>query len=186
MPAVGCPSWRDAMSKYSLVAVVLVTLTASSIAQDADWKVGLARVKVTPEQPVFMSGYASRNKPYESIHDDLFVKALVLEDAKGTRAALVTSDLIGFTAAVGNPIRQPIEKETGIAAKSVWLNSSHTHTGPELSLDPKPEGGRSASDTERTIAYTKQVQDRVVQAVKEAAGKLQPAKLAFGAGVVHF
>jgi hypothetical protein len=175
------------MHKSTLFGLTALLITASAaLAQDAEWKIGLARVKVTPEQPVFMSGYASRNKPFESVHDDLFVKSLVLEDRAGTRAVLVTSDLIGFTAAVAGPIRDRIAKETGVPPTSVLLNSSHTHTGPDLSLDPKPETGRTASDVERTIAYTRQLQDRVVQAAKEAAGKLQRAKLSWGVGVVHF
>lgn len=174
------------MGKHALIALAIAAAATNALAQDADWKVGLARVKVTPEQPVFMSGYASRNKPFESVHDELLVKALVIEDAAGARAALVGADLLGFSADVGNPIRERIAKETGIPASSVLLNASHTHTGPELSLSLPAEGGRSASDVERTIAYTKLVQDRVVAVVKEAAGKLQPAKLSWGAGVVHF
>ena len=172
--------------RNTMFALFGLAIFSTAAAQEADWKVGLARVKVTPEQPVFMAGYASRNKPYESVRDDLYAKAMVIEDVAGTRAVLVTSDLIGFTAAVGDPIRERIAKETGIPAASVLLNASHTHTGPELSLDPKPEGNRALADVERTIAYTKQVQDRVVQVVKEAAARLAPAKLAWGVGVVHF
>src|SRR5438270_12727553 len=87
--------------------------------QEPDWKIGLARVKITPPQPVYMAGYASRNKPYESIHDDLYVKALVIEDKSGNRAALVTSDLIGFTAEISKSILERIAKKTGISAKAV-------------------------------------------------------------------
>src|SRR6266487_4074257 len=31
---------------------------------DAEWKVGLAQVKITPERPVPMAGYAARTKPF--------------------------------------------------------------------------------------------------------------------------
>ena len=144
-----------------LCACSFLTLPLPALAQEAEWKVGLARVKVTPQQPVFMSGYASRNKPFEGVHDDLFAKALVLEDAAGTRAVLVTTDLIGFSAAIGNPIRERIAKETGIAATSVLLNSSHTHTGPDA--EPRSEAAKAAArwpTSERTVAYTKQVQDK--------------------------
>src|SRR5687767_9110668 len=79
-------------------ALLLVLGTGPVVAQEVPWKVGLARVKITPEQPVWMAGYASRNKPFESVHDELFAKALVLVDARGTRAALVTTDLIGLSA----------------------------------------------------------------------------------------
>jgi Neutral/alkaline non-lysosomal ceramidase, N-terminal len=159
---------------------------ANASAQESEWKIGLARVKITPQQPIFMAGYASRNKPFESVHDDLYAKAIVLEDAAGTRAALVTSDLIGFTAEISNPIRQRIAERTGIPATAVLINSSHTHTGPTVTLDPTPRENRSSADSERTVAYTKNLQDQVVQLVADAASKLQPAKLSWGVGVVHF
>jgi neutral ceramidase len=175
-----------------IVQHLAITFLLSSLAlspaeaQDSAWKVGLARVKITPPQPVFMAGYASRNKPYEQIHDDLFAKALVLEDKAGTRGVLITTDLIGFPAEIATPIRQRISDKTGIAAGSVIINSSHTHTGPTLNLDPAPREGRAIADAERTAAYTKDLCDKIVQLATEADDKLQPAKLSWGTGVVHF
>jgi hypothetical protein len=182
--------WR-ASSAFSAPSAVLSALflfvVASPLAsQDTDWKVGLAQIKITPEQPVWMAGYASRNKPFESVHDELFAKAMVLVDARGTRAALVTTDLIGLSREIADPIRRRIEEQTGIPATSVLLSSSHTHTGPTLSLDPEPREGRSLADTERTVAYTKVVQDKLVQVVADAAKDPQPASLSWGVGVVHF
>ena len=86
---------------------------------DAEWKVGLAHVKITPEQPVVMSGYSSRTKPFEKVAQDLYVKAMALEDQEGHRAVLVTADLIGFPAAVAEPICERIEKKIGLSIKAV-------------------------------------------------------------------
>src|SRR6516225_1966155 len=41
----------------------LVSGPAVAAGADVEWKAGLAQTKVTPEQPVAMSGYASRTKP---------------------------------------------------------------------------------------------------------------------------
>jgi neutral/alkaline ceramidase-like enzyme len=155
-------------------------------AQESDWKIGLARVKITPPQPVFMAGYAARNKPYEQVHDDLFAKALVLEDKAGAHGVLITTDLIGFPAEIATPIRQRIAEKTGVSATAVIINSSHTHTGPTLNLDPAPREGRSAADAERTAAYTKDLADKIVQIAAQANEMKQPAKLSWGTGVVHF
>ena len=169
----------------ALFSFVLIT-AAELPGQEPSWQVGLARVKITPQQPVFMAGYASRDRPFASVHDDLFAKAMVLADAGGTRAALVTTDLIGLAAEVADPIRRRIEEQTGIPATSVILSSSHTHTGPTLSLNAVPRDGRSLADTERTVAYTKELQDKLVQVVADAAKELSPARLSWGVGVVHF
>ena len=168
------------------IALPFFAEALSAADEMADWKIGLARAKITPDQPVFMAGYASRNKPYESIHDELEAKVLVLADSGDAKAVLVTTDLIGFSADIANPMRQRIAEATGIPPSAVLINSSHTHTGPTLTLDPTPRDGRSLADSERTVAYTKGVQDKIVAAAKEASAALVPAKLSWGGGVVHF
>ena len=60
------------------------------------WKVGIARGIITPEEPIWLAGYASRNHPSEGTLVDLWVKVLAIEDAKGKKAVLITSDLLGF------------------------------------------------------------------------------------------
>src|ERR1700757_2653134 len=80
-------------------------------AAEPEWRIGLARIKITPEQPVFLAGYASRNKPFERVESDLYAKALALEDRDGKRAVLVTTDLIGLPAAVAEPICERLHQK---------------------------------------------------------------------------
>src|SRR5262245_14769188 len=142
--------------------VLAFSALSSVCAQETDWKVGMARVKITPPQPVHMAGYAARNKPYESVHDDLFAKVLVLEDKSGTRGVLVTTDLIGFSAQIATPLRERVAAKTKTTADSVLVSSSHTHTGPTLSLDRTPPEVKSPADAERTAAYTSELCDKIV------------------------
>ena len=61
-------------------AALLVWNAPSATAGPPDWKVGLASVKITPTEPVRMSGYASRTQPSQGVALDLYAKALALED----------------------------------------------------------------------------------------------------------
>lgn len=61
-------------------------------AQPAVWKAGTARVKITPESPLWMAGYGGRDHVAEGTTSDLWAKVLVLEDAKARRVALITLD----------------------------------------------------------------------------------------------
>ncbi len=170
----------------AVVGLALVVLALPGAAQEEpEWKVGLAQVKVTPPWPVFLAGY-NRSQPFERVESDLYVKALVLEDRQGQRGVLVTSDLLGFPAAVAEPICERISAATGMKRAQILLNASHTHTGPALSLDPTPRDGRAAGDAQRTAEYTRQLQDRVVETVVKANERLEPAKLSWGSGVAHF
>src|SRR5438445_3469730 len=101
---------KAALSCFLLFIGASPGLVAGEKAQ-TDWKVGFAEIKITPEQPLLMSGYAGRTKPFEKVAGDLYVKAMVLEDRDGRRAALVTSDLLGFPAAVAEPICEAIDKK---------------------------------------------------------------------------
>jgi hypothetical protein len=155
-------------------------------AAEADWKVGLARVKITPERPVFLAGYASRNKPYDGVASDLYAKALALEDADGHVAVLVTTDLIGLTTPVAEPVCERLARQAGLKREQILLSSSHIHTGPALSLDPTPREGRAAGDAQRTVEYTRQLQDRLVEVVEQALARREPARLSWGTGVANF
>jgi len=173
---------------FGLLAVWLAVPAAR--AADAEWKVGLAQVKITPERPVFLAGYASRNKPFTKVEADIYAKALALEDNQGRRAVLVTSDLVGFPAAVAEPICQRLRDKAGLKREQILLNSSHTHTGPILLLHAPAKDTDSdrltAGELERNVEYTRQLQDKIVEVVQQATSRMEPAKLSWGAGVCPF
>lgn len=158
---------------------------ASARAEDAPWKVGLARVKITPDEPVRMSGYSSRTGLSQGVALDLYAKALAIEDPQGNRGVIVTSDLIGFDAEFAEPTCRRISEMTGLSPERILLNSSHTHTGPTLGLDEKslelPPGQAQA-----TVRFTRLLQDRLVKVVTQSLEDLRPATLSWGTGVAAF
>jgi hypothetical protein len=166
--------------------ISLCLLVSTAPAAEPEWKVGLAQVKITPERPMRMAGYAARTKPFEKVASDLYVKALVLEDREGHRGVLVTSDLIGFSAAVAEPICERLQKKIGLKREQILLNSSHTHAGPQLGLKVRPTSPQDADEAIRVVEYTRDLQDKVVEVVEKAAQRLGPARLSWGSGVVHF
>lgn len=170
----------------SIGFLILWTALPMAQAADAEWKVGLAQVKITPERPVFLAGYASRNKPFTKVEADLFAKALALEDNQGHRVVLVTTDLVGISAAVAEPICERLREKTGLKREQILLNSSHTHTGPMLLLHASESDGKTAGEMERNVEYTRQLQDKIVAMVQQATAKLEPAKLSWGVGVCPF
>jgi hypothetical protein len=173
-------------SKWLRFLASLLLTAAPARSADPEWKVGLARVDITPSQPVFLAGYASRNRPYERIETRLYAKALALEDANRYRAVLVTTDLIGLPAAVSEPICERVHVKTGLHREQILLNSSHIHSGPALNLDPSARDQQSAGDAERTAVFTRQLQDKIVSLIEQSLEHLEPARLSWGTGVAPF
>src|SRR5712691_6317213 len=108
------------MTKHILKSIALLGLLSLLLANnplpaaEPEWKIGLARVKITPEQPLYLAGYASRTRPFEKVTADLYAKALALEDREGHLGVLVTTDLIGLAAAVAEPVCERITAKTGL------------------------------------------------------------------------
>jgi neutral ceramidase len=181
------PFDRSALRGLAIFALWAIATPVGKAADgDPEWKVGLARVKITPQQPVFLAGYASRNHPYEKVTADLYAKAMALEDRDGRLAVLVTTDLIGLPAAIAEPICARLAATTGLKREQILLSSSHIHTGPTLSLKADAGDGKSPGDAQRTVAYTRWLQDRLVEVAREAIKSRTPARLAWGAGVANF
>src|SRR5262245_59032796 len=93
--------------------LALAAMTGSAAAQSTEtaWKAGVASVVISPEGPIWMAGYAARNKPSEGKVQDLFAKALALDDSSGGRLVIVTMDLIGMTRAIRDAVEKQASEE---------------------------------------------------------------------------
>lgn len=177
---------RPVLRLLALALVSQLVLGRPAGAAEPDWKVGLAHVKITPERPVMMSGYASRTRPFDKVTADLYAKALALEDSAGHLAVLVTTDLLGLQAAVAEPVCERLAAQAGLKREQILLGASHTHTGPALGFGQQLSDTVDAGDAQRTAEYTRWLQDRLVEVVRQALAKREPARLSFGTGVATF
>ena len=72
------------MTARLFLALALVLLAAFNIsAADETWKAGVAKASITPDQFMWMAGYANRDKPATGKATDLWAKALAIEDPAG-------------------------------------------------------------------------------------------------------
>ena len=158
----------------------------SGLACAAEWRAGAARVDITPEEPIWMSGYASRNKPSEGVLQRLHARALVLEDRRGEKIVIVSTDLIGLPRSLTDVAGARLHKEHGIARERILFNSSHTHTGPmvrgnlTIMLEPNDHVDRALR------AYAQRIGEDLVRVVGDALNQMKPADVAFGEGKGSF
>ena len=171
----------------SLFSVVLV---GADRADEPEWKVGLARVKITPEQPVFMAGYQQRDHASEKVDSDLYAKAMSLEDQKGTVAVLITADLIWLRADICDSVAAAVAEQTGLKREQLLFNVSHIHTGPSLSLGAGKgdvgKGNNKSVDMQRNIDYTRNLQKQLIEIILASLKKREPVRLSWGQGLVNF
>ncbi len=129
-------------------------------------KAGAAQRDITP--PVGMPIDAPTRDSI-GVHDPLFVRALVLDDDKGTSVAIVCFDLIGTGYEAAEQIHRAVKEATGI--EHVLLNFAHPHSS--RGLGPRSEG--DAADDE--VAWNDGVHDAVVAIIAEAQASAAPVTL---------
>ena len=145
----------------------------------ATWKAGLASVVVTPEKFIWMAGYAGRDKPAEGKWQDLFAKALILEDEAGKQQVIVTLDLIGVPQELRRRIAARLEEKHGVPSAGLFMNASHTHSGPELRRRPEPPTEEELKNPKVRDAweYTQTLEQKINGAIDAAFADLRPARL---------
>lgn len=157
------------------------------VGQDEEtWRVGLARATITPSVPMWMAGYASRDRPSAKTAMELWVKAIALETPAGDRVLLLTCDLVGTPKGFYEEVVARIEKETGLPRANLLIASSHTHCGPVLENALKPIYGLDEEQQQRVRDYTTWLVDRFTEVAKEALTAPRPARLATTRGTVGF
>jgi len=161
---------------------------ASPAATAEDWRVGLGRVCTTPDPPTWLYGYAceSRYRPFDGKLQDVYAKAMALEDAQGGRGLLITIDVCVLRALQAAAMLERVVARTGLQPEQILINMSHTHSGPLVGSPHHDFYPLSTAERQRTVAYTRQLYELVADAADAALGDFRPARLSVGQGEVGF
>lgn len=132
---------------------------------------GTRETNVTPPPGVWMSGYGGRPTGAVGVHDELFARALALDNGR-QRAILLSMDLIALDDDLVRSAREGIAAQAGLPQEAVMLHCTHTHGGPAVrsyrAMGPRDE------------AYVGILVRKLIGVAKQAAENLEPAQLTYG------
>src|SRR6516225_9075500 len=146
---------------FLFVAACLCSAAFGAAAERGSLRVGAARVDITP--PVNPE-YPPSGK-YE--HEHLYVRAIVLDNGL-TRAALLNADLGNMPEDVWANASKQIADALQCPVENIIVSATHTHSGV-------PAGPPPPQPTDRLVSA-------MLDAVRQANGRLQPALVGFGTG----
>lgn len=175
--------------RHHLIRLALglaATLYPATGAVADGFKAGTASKVITPTEPLWMAGYASRKEPCKTVRHDLWVKALAFEDPRGTKCVLLTSDLCGIPRSLSEPVCAEVMKQAGLRRENILLTCSHTHCGPVVQDNLSDMYEMTPEQPERIRAYTDKLRGWLVETLLAALKDLKPAKLSVGEGTARF
>jgi hypothetical protein len=132
------------------------------------WRAGTATAVVTPKQLMPMAGYANRPEPATGTEQELYAKAIALEDRGGKRVLFITLDLIGVSSRLRETVTERLFEKHKMPPEYVVLNASHTHCGPAYTTTIGP-----------AEEYFDFLADSLVQLGGQAIENLRPAALSY-------
>jgi neutral ceramidase len=177
------------MKKSMRLICLVLSLFVASLASGAavgSWQAGTAREKITPTEPVWMTGYGNRDHPAEGTAQELWTKALAVADPAGNRGVVITADLCMISREQADAVAAELQKQFGLPRAAVMINVSHTHCGPWLvgvamgMREPPPEL------RPRTVAYGQELERKMVRVAASALQTLAPATLSWSEDLATF
>jgi hypothetical protein len=163
---------------FGLVTAVAWAADKKAIpASPMAWRVGVVSAVITPTNNLRMAGYAARKKPAEGKVQDLFAKALAVQDEQGGRLVILTLDLIGAPQVIRDRLAARAEKELGLPAGHLLMNASHTHSGPSLRTTPLTDQDQRNPEARASLEYTQQLEQRLFEVIRQSLATLEPARL---------
>lgn len=174
------------MPRPTTLLLIFLGILSSVVSYGAevDFLVGFGRKKITPSEPLWMSGYSGRHQPATGVIDDLYAQALAIRDKSGNQALLLRLDVGVLRNPTVTQICNLIKQRTGLMRREILVNVSHTHSGPavdELYHYPMPTEQRI-----KLAAYMEQLKSDCAAIAEDAFKDLKPAILDFGVGEATF
>lgn len=139
-----------------------------------DLRAGIAKIDITPDNPVKLYGYSSRKTLSEGVHDPLSARAIVFEN-NGKRVVLVSSDLGSYGDEVFPTIQKSILDKFNLKESELFLSAIHSHSSPILSLNEE-------TGDPNNIQYTETLNQKLLTVIGEAFNNLKPVHTGVGVG----
>ncbi len=166
--------FRTSITRFcQRIALALIVSAVAAFGADAGaLRAGAARVDITPPANALPV-------PLTSIRDHMFARAIVLDNSTA-RAALVGVDLIGIDEDLWTDASKQISQELQCPIENILLSATHSHSTPYPNW-----GGPNAPPDPNLPAFRAQLKAGIIEAVRQAKGKLQPARMGFGTGATY-
>ncbi|MCE7041147.1 neutral/alkaline non-lysosomal ceramidase N-terminal domain-containing protein [Dyadobacter sp. CY312] len=153
----------------------LISKIKKDTTSSSTFRVGWSKVNITPAAPTPMAGYGNRRgREYTSVHDSVYVRAIVIDNGI-SQAAIVSADLLIIPPTVTRILQTKLtEKE--IPFEKVFFGATHTHNsvgGWGTGISGLFFSGKHDPKVAERLA------DAIFQAIVKAKSQMEPARLTY-------
>lgn len=179
---------RREMIFRSVMTLIACCAADWSLAAEAPYHLGVAKVEITPNYPIRLNGFGFRREQSQGISQRIWAKALAISAGDEPPFVLLAIDSLGVRMSMVDEVARRLHHRFGVPRERVALTFSHSHCTPKVKgasdnifSQPIP-----AAHQEHIDQYTRELADWLEQAAAAAINNRQPAQLAWTVGQVGF
>lgn len=172
---------------FALMLLASFTTSGSAV-EPTLVDVGVAKVDITPTEPIRLSGYGFRRQPHEGVLHPIWAKALAVGSDAAGPAVLLAVDGTCIPESVTDEVSKRLAAKTKVVPDKFALSYTHTHTAPmvvggldTLFGEPVPPDHQAAIER-----YTAELINKLEQVSIDALGARRPGTLSWAVGKVDF
>ena len=152
----------------TIIVFALVLATAVGALCAAEIPVGAAKVEITPELPIRLSGYQGRPGEATRGVTPLWARALAIGADRDQPAIIIAAELIGVSDAIRSDVVAALRESHGIAAERVAICTTHVHSGPALAgvIPYMFSRDLPADETARIARYTATLTQKLIEVAR--------------------
>ena len=159
------------MNRTMLILTLACAIVPQQVAAD-ELKAGAAAAVLVADDSMVIGGGIGPGKA-KGQEGELRASAVVVQSPSGERAALIACDVLMIEREILDRAAQRVARDTGIPFNHILINATHTHHAPTTV---------TVHGYHREEAFTRQVEDRIVDSAVKAARRLGPASFRFRMG----
>jgi hypothetical protein len=161
---------------------------AKSSPENKAFAVGIAKIDITPDYPIRLSGFGGRRTESEGVTHPIWAKAMSIDYGDAAPLLLITVDNLGVPDYMVSDLAERLQKKVGMDRAHLAVTSTHTHTAPMLTDvaptlfgEPIPPAHQEHIDE-----YSRQLADWLEQVALDALERREPSRIEYGIGSVAF
>ncbi len=150
--------------------------------------VGAAKVDITPELPIRLSGYQSRPTETGRVAMPLTARALAIGGDADGPAVLISVEVIAVSEELSEAVAAGIRARHPIPRERIAICALHVHTGPAIAGTIPFMFSRDlpVDEAARIARYTARLREKMVEVAVAALAARRPGRLAWGEGAATF
>ena len=109
------------LKRLSYLALFVASLVVdTAFAVDATYRVGVAKVDITPDYPIRLNGFGGRREESEGVSQRIWAKALAIVTDDEPPVVLITIDNLGVRMPMVDEVAERLAREVRHSAREQW------------------------------------------------------------------